>query len=345
MPSVGCASKGTLAIVTPDLTQAAPPSGHRTVLLKPAVTALAPRAGGTYVDATFGGGGHTQALLDNEPKVRTVFAIDADREAVDRARELAAHGEGGNRVVPVHANFGDLGDIADNHGIRDIDGLLMDLGLSSFQLDEADRGFAFRFDGPLDMRFDRGSGQSARDLVNELSVADLASIIWRYGEEPRSRQIAAAIVRSREREPIVSTAQLASIVGRAIGGRKGRGTHSATRTFQALRIVVNAELDVLQRALVAAVPLLAPGGRLVVISFHSLEDRLVKQFIAAEETDCVCPPAQPVCTCDTIPRLRRVGKAIKPSPAEREANPRSRSAVMRVAEKLDPSGHAIGRGG
>lgn len=331
--------------MNPDLTAATPISGHRTVLLEPAVTALAPRAGGAYVDATFGGGGHTRALLDHEPKVGTVFAIDADLEAVNRARALATHGEGGNRLVPVQANFGDLGDIADIHGIRDIDGLLMDLGLSSFQLDEADRGFAFRFDGPLDMRFDRGSGQSAHDLVNKLLEADLASIIWRYGEEPRSRQIAAGIVRSREREPIVSTAQLASIVERTVGGRKGRGIHPATRTFQALRIAVNAELDVLQRALVAAVPLLTPGGRLVVISFHSLEDRLVKQFIAAAETDCVCPPAQPICTCDTIPRLRRVGKTIKPSPDDSEANPRSRSAVMRVAEKLDPSGNAIGRGG
>lgn len=320
-------------------------TGHRPVLLESAISALAPRTGGTYVDATFGGGGHTQALLEHDAEVDLVYAIDADADAIARARPLEREPRFRNRLVPVHANFGSLAQIAETQGIHGVDGVLMDLGLSSFQLDEAERGFAFRFDGPLDMRFDRDTGRSARQLVNELAESDLASIIWRYGEEPRSRQVAAAIVRSRELGPIDTTAQLAGIVERAVGRRKGRGTHPATRTFQALRIEVNAELDMLGRALAAAVDLLTAGGRLVVISFHSLEDRVVKQFIAAEAATCVCPPAQPICTCDTIPRLRRLGKAVKPSDSELTDNPRSRSAIMRIAERLDPNGHAITREG
>ncbi len=319
--------------------------GHRPVLLEAAISALAPRHGGIYLDATFGGGGHTRALLEHRPPVGVVYAIDADGDAVDRAHDLALEPRFSARLVPIHSNFGTLREEAANRGIHGLDGVLMDLGLSSFQLDEPDRGFAFRFEAPLDMRYDQGSGRSARDLVDSLSEADLAAIIWRNGEEPKSRQIAAAIVRAREQRPIVSTVQLAGIVERAIGGRKHRGTHPATRTFQAIRIEVNAELETLRAGLRAAVDLLQPGGRLVVISFHSLEDRLVKQFIAAEATACICPPAQPICTCNTVPHLRRIGKAVKPSTSESEANPRSRSAIMRVAEKLDADGQPIERGG
>lgn len=329
----------------PDVKTIVPDSGHRTVLLEPAVSALAPRLGGVYVDATFGGGGHTRALLEHVPSVEVVYAIDADGDAIVRARELALEPGFTNRLIAIHSNFGRLREIAESRGFRSLDGVLMDLGLSSFQLDEAERGFAFRFDAPLDMRYDRERGKSARDLVNSLPESELASIIWRLGEESRSRRIATAIVRSRERSPIDSTAQLAAIVERAVGGRKGRGRHPATRTFQAIRIEVNAELETLRSALRAAVDLLSPGGRMVVISFHSLEDRLVKQIIAAEATTCVCPQAQPICTCDTIPRLGRVGRAVKPSKTESELNPRSRSAIMRVAEKVDSSGIPIVRGG
>lgn len=320
-------------------------TSHSTVLLEEAVSGLVPRHGGVYVDATFGGGGHTRALLEHDPAPGLVYAIDADADAIARACDLASQPGFTNRVVPVHANFGALREIAETRNIDHLDGVLMDLGLSSFQLDEAERGFAFRFDAPLDMRYDRRTGISARELVNTFPESDLASIIWNYGEEPKSRQIAAAIVRSREAKPVASTAQLANIVERAVGGRKGRGTHPATRTFQAIRIEVNAELEALRTALLAATDLLAPGGRLVVISFHSLEDRLVKHHIAAASAACVCPPAQPICTCDTVPRLRRIGKAVKPSRTEFDDNPRSRSAIMRIAEKLDTSGTAVARGG
>jgi len=321
------------------------PIGHRTVLLEPAIAALAPRLGGVFIDGTFGGGGHTRALLEHEPPVSLVYALDADSAAIGRARTLAREPRFLDRLVPIHANFSSLHAVAVAHGIDRLDGILMDLGLSSYQLDQAERGFAFRFDAPLDMRFDRDAGRSARDVVNELSETDMASIIWRFGQEPKSRQIAAAIVRARSRDPIETTAQLSRIVERAVGGRKGRATHPATRTFQAIRIEVNAELESLEAALRASVDLLAPGARLVVISFHSLEDRLVKRFIADETTTCVCPPAQPICTCDTVPRLRRIGGAVKPTGAELDANPRSRSAIMRVAERLDLDGRAIMRGG
>ena len=320
-------------------------SGHRTVLLEEAVTGLAPRRDGTYIDATFGGGGHTRALLDHPSPIGVVYAIDADGDAIERARTLAQEPRYQGRLVPVHGNFGSLRQIAESYGIDHADGLLMDLGLSSFQLDQPDRGFAFRFEAPLDMRFDRGAGQSARDLVNDMSEADLASIIWTLGQEPKSRQIAAAIVRARNEQPIETTTHLAEIVERAVGGRRGRATHPATRTFQAIRIKINAELESLGDALSAGCDLLAPGARLVVISFHSLEDRLVKRFIAEAAATCVCPPTQPICTCDTIPRLRRIGGAVKPTDAELDANPRSRSAIMRIAERLAPDGRPVMRGG
>lgn len=319
--------------------------GHRAVFLEPAVTALAPHRDGTYIDATFGGGGHTRALLKHDPPVGKVYAIDADADAIARAHVLAREPSFHNRLVPVHANFGSMREVATSLHLDRVDGVLMDLGLSSYQLDQSERGFSFRFEAPLDMRFDRGAGRSARDVVNDDSEAELAATIWRFGEEPKSRQIAAAIVRERAREPIMTTTRLAEIVERAAGGRRGRATHPATRTFQAIRMAVNAELESLEGALRASVDLLAAGGRLVVISFHSLEDRLVKQFIAAEATVCICPPAQPICTCDTIPRLRRIGGAAKPTATELAENSRSRSAIMRVAERLDANGQAIGRGG
>jgi 16S rRNA (cytosine1402-N4)-methyltransferase len=217
--------------------------------------------------------------------------------------------------------------------------VLLDLGLSSFQLDTPDRGFAFRFDGPLDMRFDPTRGVPASELINSLPEAELADLIWRYGEEPGSRRIARAIVRERSNAPIESTAQLATIVERALGGRRGRDTHPATRTFQALRIATNDEMNALEKALAGAVDVLAPGGRLAVIAFHSLEDRLVKRFIERESATCVCPPEIPVCICNHQPRLQRVTRrAIRPGAGEAAANPRARSAVLRAAEKLpDPS--------
>lgn len=307
--------------------------GHVTVLLEEAVEALQPRAGGVYVDGTFGGGGHSRELLERVNGDATLYVIDADPDAIARAEELRST-ELGRGVIPVHDNFRNLADIAQQNGISQVDGLLFDLGLSSFQLDQAERGFAFRFDGPLDMRFDNTSGISAADLVNTASAEELADIIWRFGEEKQSRRIARTIVNRRTDAPFESTADLAAVIEGAVGGRRGRSIHPATRSFQALRIAVNEELAALGDVLEAAVSLLKPGGRLAVISFHSLEDRIVKQFVAREIATCICPPDVPVCVCHHSPRLKRIGKPIKPTAEEQAINTRSRSAIMRVAERL-----------
>lgn len=309
--------------------------GHVPVLLHEVVTALAPRPGGRYLDGTFGGGGHTRAILDASAPDGVVLALDADAAAIERGRALAAEPGIGRRLRLAHANFAELGDVAAREKVLPLDGVLLDLGLSSFQLDQAERGFAFLLEGPLDMRFDRSRGSSAADLVNSLPAEALADLLFRYGEEPKSRRIAAAIVRERERTPITTTTKLAEVVSAAVGGRRGADTHPATRTFQALRIAVNGELEVLEAALEAAIRSLAPGGRLAVIAFHSLEDRIVKRFVAREVAACVCPPGLPVCVCGHTPRLRKVsGRAIRPAAPEVAANPRSRSAVLRVAERL-----------
>ncbi len=302
---------------------------HQPVLWDEAVEALQPRPGGRYADGTFGGGGHTQLLLARSAPDGRVIAFDLDPAAIERGNALML----GDRLVLVHGSFATLYEATDAAGMLPLDGILLDLGFSSFQIDDPARGFSLRLDGPLDMRFDDSSGPSAADLVNDLDEPSLADLIWRYGEDRNSRRIAAAIVRARQQARIETTAQLAAVVERASGRSQGR-IHPATRTFQALRIAVNDELETLARALDAAVAALAPGGRLAVISFHSLEDRIVKQFIARESATCVCPPEQPICTCQTIPRLQSVGKPVKPSNEEIERNPRSRSAIMRVAERL-----------
>jgi 16S rRNA (cytosine1402-N4)-methyltransferase len=310
-------------------------AGHMPVLRDEAITALSPRAGGRYIDGTFGGGGHTRELLAASAPDGVVLALDADPAAIARAHALRAELDLDGRLVPVQSNFADLAEVAREQGFAPVDGILLDLGLSSFQLDTAERGFAFRLDGPLDMRFDQTRGFPASELVNTLPEAELADLIWRYGEEPGSRRIARAVVRERGNAPIESTAQLAAIVERALGGRRGRDTHPATRTFQALRIATNDEMRVLEAALDGAVAVLAPGGRLAVIAFHSLEDRQVKRFIERESATCVCPPELPICVCNHVPRLKRVTRrAIRASAEEAKANPRARSAVLRVAERL-----------
>lgn len=310
--------------------------GHITVLLEEAVAALNPHPGGVFVDGTFGGGGHATRLLEQTQGEITLIAIDADPAAIERARALAAT-RLGQGVRPVHANFRDLAEVAGEMHLDGVDGILLDLGLSSFQLDQAERGFAFRFDGPLDMRFDPTRGPSAADLVNSLEVDDLAHILWKYGDEKQSRRIARSIVEARKAGPIETTTALAQLIEKTLGGRRGKAIHPATRSFQALRIAVNDELVALERVLAEALDLLKPGGRLVVISFHSLEDRMVKQFLARESATCICPPDQPVCTCDHVPRLRRIGKPVRPGTTEITLNPRSRSAIMRIAERLpDP---------
>lgn len=302
---------------------------HQPVLWDEAVDALQPRPGGRYADGTFGGGGHTQLLLARSAPDGRVIAFDLDPAAIARGESLML----GDQLVLVHASFATLHEAAKAADMLPLDGILLDLGFSSFQIDDPERGFSLRLDGPLDMRFDTTAGPSAADLVNELDEASLADLIWRYGEDRNSRRIAAAIVRARKQQPIETTSQLAAFVEQASAGPRGR-IHPATRTFQALRIAVNDELETLETALAASVASLAPEGRLAVISFHSLEDRIVKQFIARQSATCVCPPEQPVCTCQTVPKLKPVGKPVKPTDEEIERNSRSRSAIMRIAERL-----------
>jgi 16S rRNA (cytosine1402-N4)-methyltransferase len=257
------------------------------------------------------------------------LAFDRDPAAIDFSKSLLA--EFDNRVVFVQASYADMAVHAPELGFGQVDGILLDLGFSSRQLDDAERGFSFMEDGPLDMRFDTTGGRSAADLVNDLPELALADIFRDYGEVRQNRKFARAIVHER---PITTTGQLADLIVQESGGRRGR-IHPATQVFQALRIAVNDELGMLERGLKAAVELLKPGGRMAVISFHSLEDRLVKNFIRDQSRDCICPPHQPICTCDVEPTLKAVTrKIVRPSDKEVADNPRSRSAKMRVAERV-----------
>ncbi|HID87122.1 MAG TPA: 16S rRNA (cytosine(1402)-N(4))-methyltransferase RsmH [Anaerolineae bacterium] len=301
---------------------------HTPVLYQEVIAGLQPRPGGRYIDATVGGGGHARGLLEGSSPDGRLLGIDADPMAIALARQSLA--EYGERVILVNGNFAHLKEIAASHGFCPVDGILLDLGLSSFQLERAERGFSFQLEGPLDMRYDPQQGRTAADLVNTLPEDQLADILWRYGEEPRARRIARAIVAHR---PIRTTTELAEIVQRTVPRR--RRIHPATRTFLALRIAVNEELDALARALPQAVELLAPGGRLAVISFHSLEDRIVKEFFRDQARGCICPPDVPVCVCHHQPTLEVLTKKpIRPSEAEVRRNPRSRSARLRLASCL-----------
>lgn len=307
---------------------------HVSVLGNEIITFLAPRPDGGYIDGTAGGGGHSWSLLQASSAAETpdlggrVLSLDADPHAVARVRErLQPFGE---RSVVVQSNFRHLMTVAQATGFTAVDGIVLDLGLSSDQLEQEARGFSLMTDSPLDMRFDPAQETSAADLVNTLNETDLANVIYQYGEEHLSRRIARAIVKAR---PVTTTGQLAQVIERAVG-RRGR-LHPATRTFQALRIAVNEELDVLADVLPQAVALLKPGGRLAVISFHSLEDRIVKQFMKREATDCLCPPETMTCQCGHTATLSLVTrKPVEPTAAEISANPRSRSAKLRVAERL-----------
>jgi 16S rRNA (cytosine1402-N4)-methyltransferase len=295
---------------------------------------LRPRAGGRYLDATLGGGGHTAALLDASAPDGRVLAIDADPAARARAEQRLARQIAAGRLIVAAGNFRDMARIAAAHEFAPVDGILMDLGLSSDELADRARGFAFAVDAPLDMRFDPTQGETAADLLATRSESEIADILYQYGEERQSRAIARRIVAARARMPITRTTQLAALVAGVVRGRPG-GIHPATRTFQALRIAVNGELDALAAALPQALDLLAVGGRIAVISFHSLEDRIVKQWMRAEARGCVCPPEAPVCTCGRVPRLR----ILTPHPQTAEAtevaaNPRAGSAKLRAAERI-----------
>ncbi len=304
--------------------------GHRPVLLDEVVAHLAPRPGGVFIDGTLGAGGHASAILDATAPDGRLLGFDRDPAALAfAARRLAPFGE---RFTPVHSSYAAMGDVAPALGFAQVDGILLDLGLSSRQLDDAKRGFSFMKEGPLDMRFDSQQGESAADLINNSTAEELADIFRRYGEEPHSRRIARLIIDNR---PFNTTTELAELIESTVGRRRRRDRHPATKVFQALRIAVNDELGEVGRGLNAAIGLLKPGGRFAVISFHSLEDRMVKNFFRDAARDCVCPPAQPVCTCGAQAALRIITrKAIQASAEEIATNPRSRSARLRVAEKL-----------
>jgi 16S rRNA (cytosine1402-N4)-methyltransferase len=306
---------------------------HIPVLAEEAVELLGCSPGSVAVDATVGGGGHAELILARIGRTGTLVGIDCDREAIKLARKRV--GPAPNFLL-VRDNFRNLPGILERLGIERIDALLLDLGLSSLQLDNASRGFSFSTEAPLDMRMDAGLKTTAADIVNTYSEREIKTIIKEFGEEPGAGRIARAIVRGRNRKPIRTTAELADMVRRAISGAARRSRiDPATRTFQALRIATNSELENLRTVLEEAIPLLNPHGRLCVISFHSLEDRIVKRAFTRAARGCICPPEFPQCTCGRTPSLRIVTpKPVRPSRREIEANPRSRSARLRAAERI-----------
>ncbi len=307
---------------------------HQPVLMNQTLNSLKLRPGGVYLDGTLGGGGHTEAILQATEPDGKVIGLDQDDEALAAASQrLKPFGE---RFCPIRANFAEMEQVLAAEGIAGLDGVL-DIGVSSHQLDEPDRGFSYMQDGPLDMRMDRRGGQTAADLVAELSESELANLIYRYGEEKFSRRIARRIVEQRAQTPIESTKQLAELISAAIPAaqRRKEKQHPAKRTFQALRIAVNDELGVLERGLVAAFASLKSGGRLSVITFHSLEDRIVKNYFAGLAKGCECPPEFPVCVCGKQPQALLITR--RPQTAtedELQSNPRARSAKLRTVEKL-----------
>ncbi len=305
--------------------------GHAPVLLAEALKGLAVHETGTYLDATLGRGGHTEAIVGRLGEQGRVLAVDRDPEAVRAGHERF---NGDSRIVVVKGDFSELGSIARGAGFDSgFDGVLMDLGVSSPQLDDPARGFSFRNDGPLDMRMDPGTGPSAADWLAGAGEKEIARVLREYGEERFARRIARAIVSARSEAPIGTTGRLAEVVSAAVPSREP-GKHPATRTFQAIRIHVNRELEALDAALPRAVELLRPAGRLCVISFHSLEDRRVKRFMRDESLVPEPWRGLPHVPAEARPRLKLVGKAVRASEAEVERNPRARSAVLRVAERL-----------
>lgn len=326
----------------PPTAGSAPLPWHRTVLAAEAVDLLAVRPGGRYADGTAGGGGHLGLLLERCAPDGRVLGLDRDPAALARCRE---------RLGPAHphlalrrANFAELPRVAREEGLLPLDGVLLDLGVSSYQLDTAERGFAIAHDGPLDMRMDPDHGETAAELIRRLSEGELGRLLRKLGEEPAARRVARAIKAADARGELRGTADLARVVAGAKGSRGRRQRiHPATQTFQALRLAVNDELGALQRFLDGLLDLLVPGGRVAVIAFHSLEDRLVKRHFARLVAPCTCPPDLPLCCCGKTPSLALVTrKAVKPGQEEIEANPRARSARLRVARRLAPAAAEAG---
>jgi 16S rRNA (cytosine1402-N4)-methyltransferase len=306
-------------------------------MLDEVVRFLDPQPGAIFVDCTLGAGGHAAAIAERVGPSGLLLCFDKDAEALESARERLR--PFGRRCRFFRSDFRDLASIVAAEGIEAVSGIHFDLGISSMHVDRAERGFSFSRTGPLDMRMDRAASLTAADIVNTWSEQELADLFWSYGEERQSRKFAAMVVRNR---PFRTTTDLASALEQAAGRAGGRPTsHPATKVFLALRIRVNGELDSLHAVLPLACGLLSPGkfgqrgGRISVIAFHSLEDRIVKHFLKTESTDCICPPELPVCRCDHRARLRLLARGIKPTAAEVAANPRARSAILRVAERLE----------
>ena len=304
-------------------------TSHIPVMLEACMRLMDPKPGRNYADGTLGAGGHSEAILKASSPDGKLMSFDLDPAAIDIARErLEPYG---SRVRIIKDSYVNLGCYAEENSL---DGFIVDLGVSSMQLDRQDRGFSFLQDGPLDMRFSPEQSLTAADLVNGLPEEELARILWLYGEERKSRQIAAMICAERERNQIVTTAQLRDVILSAVGSSREK-IHPATRSFQAIRIAVNRELDAVEAVLPAAVKALKPGGRLLVISFHSLEDRIVKNYFKTESKDCLCPPEQPVCTCGHKAVLRELTRhPVTADDEEIKLNPRARSAKLRAAVKL-----------
>jgi 16S rRNA (cytosine1402-N4)-methyltransferase len=305
---------------------------HVPVLLDEVVAGLQPRPGGRFVDCTIGLGGHAAAILERISPSGRLLGIDADPNAIKISKDRFSNY--GEAVTLVNDNFVNIDAICKEYLFHPVDGILFDLGVSSPQLDTAERGFSFHLDAPLDMRFSPEQGLTASDIVNRFSEQELAKLIERYGEERHSRRIARYIAQNR---PITTTAELAQLVEQAsVASSRRSRIHPATRTFMALRIAVNSELQNLELALKQTPDLLRPGGRLTVISYHSLEDRIVKQFMRYAASSCVCPPGTIICRCGHVPTLKLISrKVIKPASLEIESNPRSRSARLRIAERLN----------
>ena len=307
---------------------------HQSVLTDEVIQFLDPRAGGIYLDGTLGGGGHARLILERCTPGGVLIGMDQDQEALQAAGQRLA--DFGTAARLVHGNFGELELHLDRLGIPAVDGFILDLGVSSHQLDSAGRGFSFQQDAPLDMRMDTSCGETAADLLNDLPEPELERIIREYGEERWAKRIAAFIARARQEAPFVTTLQLVDIVKGAVPKAKWEERiHPATRTFQAIRIAVNRELERLEKGLRSALDHLKPGGRGVVISFHSLEDRIVKHIFREYAAGCTCPRNFPVCACNNKPRVRVLtGRPVTATGQEIETNPRSRSAKLRAVEKL-----------
>lgn len=309
---------------------------HITVLPYEAVDALKIKSGGIYVDGTFGYGGHSRLILERLDRNGRLFAFDKDLSVVIKGQAIK------DKCFHItHSSFSRMRRELQKLGVNRVDGVLLDLGVSSLQLEDMSRGFSFQINGPLDMRMDTSQGQSAADWIASVSEANLGEVIKNYGEERFAKQIARAIVATRARQPIITSLQLAEIVAKAVRSRK-QNQNPATRTFQAIRIYLNQELEELSLSLPQCVELLNPGGRLVIISFHSLEDRIVKRFMRASAKPDLYPRRLPIrnkeMQCYSSQKLQLVGKAVRPTESEIISNPRARSAVMRVAERVDPSG-------